>query len=44
MDQAALKAMLDRALLTPEEYRRGPKAWEKMADPFPAWGPESSAA
>lgn len=44
MDQPALTALLDAALLTPEEYRRGSKAWEKLADPFPAWGRESQAA
>jgi G3E family GTPase len=44
MDKPALTALLDAALLTPEEYRRGSKAWEKLSDPFPAWGPESQAA
>jgi hypothetical protein len=24
-------------LLTDEEYAQGPQAWEKLADPFPAW-------
>ena len=25
-------------LLTPAEMRSGVKAWEKLPDPFPAWG------
>ncbi len=43
MDVAALTAMFDEALLTPEEYRRGEKAWARLSDPFPAWGPSSQA-
>jgi len=44
MDQAALTALLNTALLTPEEYRRGPKAWARLADPFPKWGTGAQAA
>ncbi len=38
MDQAALRRRLDACLLTPAEMRSGVKAWEKLPDPFPAWG------
>ena len=44
MDQAALTAMLDGALLTPSEVQRGLNGWSKLADPFPAWGREVEAA
>ena len=39
MDQVALTALFDAALLTPEETRRGPDVWRRLADPFPEWGP-----
>jgi G3E family GTPase len=39
MDRAALTAMFDSALLTPSEMQKGPKAWSRLSDPFPAWGP-----
>ncbi|WP_333587898.1 zinc metallochaperone GTPase ZigA [Phenylobacterium sp.] len=39
MDQKALTALFDGALLTPEETRRGPDWWRRLADPFPEWGP-----
>jgi hypothetical protein len=31
--------MFDSALLTPSEMQKGPKAWARLPDPFPAWGP-----
>jgi len=37
MDQEALTAMLDGALLTIEEFADGPDSWENFSDPFPAW-------
>lgn len=36
MDKAALSAMLDEALLTPEEFAQGPNAWAAYPDPFPS--------
>jgi G3E family GTPase len=39
MDRAALTAMFDKALLTSAEVQRGPKAWSRLHDPFPVWGP-----
>jgi G3E family GTPase len=44
MDEAALTAMLDAALLTPAEVQRGVKAWAKLPDPFPAWGRQLETA
>ena len=44
MDQAALTAMLDSALLTPTEVQRGVRGWGKLSDPFPVWGREVEAA
>jgi G3E family GTPase len=38
MDEARLRAQLDACLLTNEEWRAGPRAWGRLADPFPAWG------
>lgn len=43
MDRAALTAMFDKALLTPAEVQRGPKAWARLHDPFSAWGPQAAA-
>ena len=37
LDQVGLEEMLDQALLTDDEFRRGPSAWAAMADPFPKW-------
>ncbi|MFM0295527.1 MULTISPECIES: GTP-binding protein [Paraburkholderia] len=37
IDPAVWKAKFDACLLTDEEYAQGPQAWEKLADPFPAW-------
>jgi G3E family GTPase len=37
MDEAALRRELDACLLSDVEMRGGPKAWGKLADPFPAW-------
>ncbi|MCQ8278210.1 zinc metallochaperone GTPase ZigA [Acetobacteraceae bacterium KSS8] len=38
MDEAALRAGLDRCLLTQEEYGAGSVAWKALPDPFPVWG------
>jgi len=37
LDPEDLTGMLDEALLTEEEFRRGPSAWTQMPDPFPKW-------
>jgi len=38
MDQEAITAMLDAALLTPEEYNSSPNRWKKaLKGPFPKW-------
>ncbi|KFA89155.1 zinc metallochaperone GTPase ZigA [Archangium violaceum] len=37
LDEKALRARLDAALLTDQEFARGPKAWSRLRDPFPAW-------
>lgn len=44
IDQTALTAMLDSALLTPAEVQRGAKAWARLPDPFPVWGRETEVA
>ncbi len=41
MDQKALTAMLDSALLTSAEMQKGERYWAKFPDPFPAWGPQN---
>jgi G3E family GTPase len=37
LDEAALRAKLDAALLTDEEMAGGPEAWLKIPDPMPPW-------
>ena len=37
MDEAALRGRLDDCLLTGEEMRAGPMAWQCFEDPFPPW-------
>jgi len=37
MNEAALRAELDRALLTQQELALGPASWVELEDPFPAW-------
>ena len=37
LDRATLEAMLDDALLTDDEFRRGPSGWASMLDPFQKW-------
>ena len=37
MDEAALRARLDRCLLTDPEWRTGQHAWMRLPDPFPRW-------
>jgi G3E family GTPase len=41
LDEAALRARFDAALLTDEELARGPAHWESLEDPFPAWMEEA---
>lgn len=44
LDEAALRAKLDAALLTPKELSSGPKKWAKLRDPFAPWSEEEEAA
>lgn len=44
LDEAALRAKLDMALLTKKELAAGPKSWRKLRDPFPAWTDDEVAA
>lgn len=37
LDREALEELLDDALLTDEEFRRGPSSWASMPDPFNKW-------
>jgi G3E family GTPase len=37
MDEMALRARLDRCLLTDAEMRLGPAGWRRLPDPFPTW-------
>jgi G3E family GTPase len=37
LDEAKVRAKLDGALLTPAELAKGPSAWRRLPDPFPAW-------
>lgn len=37
MDEAALRANLDRCLLTDKEMSRGPSGWTRLKDPLPQW-------
>lgn len=37
MDRSALVASLDACLLTDAEMKKGPRAWARLPDPFPAW-------
>jgi len=38
MDETALRGRLDACLLTDAEMSKGPEAWHRFTDPFPAWG------
>ncbi|MFP3563743.1 GTP-binding protein [Paraburkholderia sp. SIMBA_030] len=38
IDPAVWKAKFDACLLTDAEFAAGPQAWQRFADPFPAWG------
>ncbi len=42
MDREALTAMLDGALLTDAEMKKGPKAWAALPDPFVDWDDEAA--
>ncbi|MSO51800.1 MAG: hypothetical protein EXQ51_05185 [Acidobacteria bacterium] len=44
MDEAALRARLDRCLLTDEEMAEGPDQWAGYLDPFPEWTMQESTA
>ncbi len=37
LDERALRARLDLAVLTDEELARGPSRWLELEDPFPPW-------
>jgi G3E family GTPase len=37
MDEAAMRAGLDKCLLTAEEENEGPEFWNALPDPFPEW-------
>ena len=37
LDTARLRRQLEACLLTPAEIAKGPKAWRRLADPFPLW-------
>lgn len=39
MDEQELRREFDRCLLTDEELAAGPRAWRRLPDPFPRWGP-----
>jgi G3E family GTPase len=43
MDEAALRARLDFALLGDDEFAAGPAAWMSLPDPFPSWTVEAEA-
>lgn len=43
LDRDALEAMLDEALLTDDEFRRGPSSWSQLPDPFPNWARQATA-
>ena len=44
LEEAALGAKLDAALLTKNELDAGAKGWSKLRDPFPAWTVDEVAA
>lgn len=44
LDHAKLSEALDAATLTDAELTRGPAAWARYPDPFPAWGAISRGA
>lgn len=44
MNEKKIRASLDKCLLTDEEYKKGPKFWETLEDPFPNWDEMISSA
>ena len=44
LDEAALRAKLDAALLTKKELALGPEGWRALRDPFPEWSDDGVAA
>jgi len=42
MDEAEIRFALDSALLGDAEFARGPAAWARLPDPFPAWHRETA--
>ena len=43
MEEAKLRAEVDRCLLSDAELAAGPPSWRRLRDPFAAWGPVASA-
>jgi len=44
LEEVALRAKLDAALLTKKALDARPKGWRKLRDPFPAWTDDEVAA
>jgi G3E family GTPase len=40
LDEEVLRARLDAALLSPDEFQDGPIRWQTFNDPFPVWSDE----
>ena len=43
MDQAAIEAVLDEALVTDDEMSAGPEYWLNFEDPLPSWESSQTA-
>ncbi len=43
MEQTALTALFDKALVTDDEFFQGPAGWRGLPDPFPQWIPNEAA-
>ena len=41
LNEDRIRQLLDGALLTEDEYRKGPDAWKHFTDPLPGWQPEN---
>ncbi len=44
LDESAIRARLDRCVLTRAEFDRGPDAWRRFTDPLPEWEPDDDLA
>jgi hypothetical protein len=44
MDKEKITAMLDAALLTTVDMRKGKIGWKQLPDPLPVWGEKKQAA